>query len=158
MTTRSPVSGTFERPQAVGAPLVMLVDDDDDSSEMYAHYLRGLGFHIITSSTIAAAVEVARRSRPRAIVIDFTHFDEALMATRVLQEDARTWNVPVLVLTLLPPSEARGPARNAGASSVLGKPCLPRLLASELKHMLALASTDSKVIDAKRQHSARRSG
>jgi DNA-binding response OmpR family regulator len=154
MTTRSPISGTFERPQVANEPLVMLVDDDDDSSEMYAVYLRGLGFRILTACTIAAAVEIARRTPPRAIVIDFLHFDEALMATRVLQEDARTWNIPVLMLTLLPPAEARVAARNAGASSVLGKPCLPQLLASEIKHMLALASTDSKVAFAKRQHSA----
>ena len=154
MTMRSPISGTFERPHAANAPLVMLVDDDDDSSEMYALYLRQVGFHILTSSTIAAAIEIARRSHPRAIVIDFAHFDEAMMATRVLQEDARTWNVPVLVLTLLAPSEARAAARNAGASSVLGKPCLPQLLAAEIKHMLALASNDSKVSPPKRQHSA----
>src|SRR5438105_4240468 len=131
MKTTAPASGMFERPHAGdSAPLILLVDDYDDASDMYALYLRRTGFRVMTADNVEHAIEIAHDCPPSAIVLDLLAPSEALEATRRVQADPSTWNIPILVLTALPPAEARGPVRGAGASAVVGKPCLPQHLVS----------------------------
>ena len=53
-------------------PLVLLVDDDVDTREMYAWCLEARGFDILSAGNAARGVELAQAERPDAIVTDFT--------------------------------------------------------------------------------------
>ena len=53
-------------------PLVILVDDDVDTREMYAWSLETRGFEILGAGTAAAGFALATERRPDAIVTDFT--------------------------------------------------------------------------------------
>jgi two-component system cell cycle response regulator DivK len=155
MKTTAPASGTFERPYAGdSAPLILLIDDYDDASDMYALYLRRTGFRVMTADNVEHAVQIANDCHPAAIVLDFLSPADALGATRSMQAEASTWNIPVLVLTALPPAEVRGAVRGAGASVVVGKPCLPQHLVAEVLRMMRFARVGSPVVESKRTRSA----
>jgi CheY-like chemotaxis protein len=120
------------KPMANGpqAPLVLLVDDDEDSRFLYAHHLtEAAGFRVAEAADGREGVERAVTLRPDVIVLDLSLPDiDGWEALRVLKSDERTRAIPVLALTgaTLPPSKPR----EAGFSAVLRKPCLPDDLAA----------------------------
>ena len=59
-----------------------------------------------------------------------------LDATRVLKEDARTRDIPVIVITSFALSGDREKAADAGAASYLAKPYSPRELLALIRQFL----------------------
>ena len=53
-------------------PLVLMVDDDIDTREMYAWSLEARGFEVVVAATVPEAVGLARQRQFDAIVTDFT--------------------------------------------------------------------------------------
>ena len=54
------------------SPLVLFVDDDVDTREMYAWSLEARGFEVIGAATVTQGVAIAHTERPDAIVTDYT--------------------------------------------------------------------------------------
>ena len=71
-------------------PVVLMVDDDIDTREMYAWSLEARGFEVVCAETAARGVELAERHRPDVIVTDFTlpGEDGFALASRVRACDA----------------------------------------------------------------------
>lgn len=150
MKSSSPKSGTYPRTHVDSSrpkPCVMLAGDDD-ATEMYVLYLERAGFHVLVANETREAHRIAgaKQEHVDVIVADFAALEDSLALTGEMQADPRTWNIPVLVLTLLPKDAARASARACGASALLSKPCLPQHLATEIRRMLALAHGDAPVV------------
>jgi two-component system cell cycle response regulator DivK len=109
---------------------VLLVDDDSDSREMYAFFLRGAGFAVHEAADGSDAVALALEFRPDVIVMDLSLPSvDGWTAIARLSANPETATIPVVALSAstFPSDEQR--AREAGAAAFLAKPCDPDLLA-----------------------------
>src|ERR1700744_212955 len=97
MTTKPEHSPKVDRT----SPLVLLVDDDADSRELYAEYLSSIaGFEVREAADGEQAVNVARELVPDVIVMDMTlPVLDGRGAMRALRADERTRAIPMVALT-----------------------------------------------------------
>ena len=116
---------------------VLVVDDDLNTLDAYAEYLRLSGFAVVTAGNGAEGLEIARRTLPDVILMDAAMPGiEGWMAIKLLKADPRTQSIPVVVLTghTQPADHVR--ARECGADAFLSKPCVPEELVRQLKNMV----------------------
>ena len=119
-------------------PLVMMVEDNDDTRELYADYLRFAGFDVVTTTTVEDGYRLATSVQPAIVVTDLRLQDAsgAELCTR-LKTDVRTAEIPTLVVTA---SSHRGDLESAlarGCSVVRIKPYLPEALEHDVRALLA---------------------
>jgi two-component system cell cycle response regulator DivK len=105
------------------APSVLVVDDFPDGREMVAEYLAFRGFSVIQASTGAEAIELARKHRPRLILMDLGMPGlDGWEATRQLKADSRTKDCVIIALTAHALASQHAGALNAGCDDVIAKP------------------------------------
>jgi CheY-like chemotaxis protein len=124
---------------------VLIVDDDRDTREMYSESLRSMGFDPMTATTAEEALRVAARTLPAVLVTDLRlkgGMDGAELARR-LREDHRTKDVRIIMLTGAGFGEERERAEVC-ADRFLLKPCLPEMLASEIRRLAVAGLTPGK--------------
>jgi DNA-binding response OmpR family regulator len=119
------------------APLLLVVEDFDELYELYSDFLAGAGFAVEGSSIGQEAIEEARRARPDVIVIDlgFPHVNGCELI-QLLKSEPSTCHIPVLALTGHVQPRFAELAREAGADSVLCKPCPLDELLREIERLL----------------------
>src|SRR5918996_1921089 len=112
---------------AHGAALVLLVEDDPDSREMYSMALISAGFSVAEVSGAAAAFSKAIAMQPVAIVTDLRLSGDVdgLTLCERLKADERTRNIPVILLTGWTDARIGERAKRAGCVTVELKPVLP---------------------------------
>jgi two-component system cell cycle response regulator DivK len=117
-------------------PVVLVADDNPDNRAIFTAILDHLGFRTIAASGGREAVEMARRERPRIIVMDLMMPDmDGDEAVRTMRADPTCPDVPVLAVTaqtLYSP----GRAKADGFCGVVHKPVSPRHLADAVKRCL----------------------
>ena len=118
-------------------PLVLVVDDHDDTRELYILSLGLYGFDAIGAADGQHACRRAWESRPDIVVTDLT-----LRDGEDLQQDARTRDIPVVLLTGHAAASLRERAEREGCAGFFVKPCLPDELATALRHVLNGAIVD----------------
>ena len=115
-----------------------MVDDYQDTRELYAEYLDFAGYRAQTAGDGREAVRRALRGNPNVIVMDLAMpILDGWEATRILRADPRTKHIPIVVLTGHAEPAQRQRARDVGATAVLTKPCAPRELVAVLEALLA---------------------
>jgi len=119
-------------------PLVLIVDDNEDSRGMYACHFEAEGFRVIEASHGFQGLSHAFKLHPDVIVMDL------LMPTldgwetiRLLRNRASTRAIPILALTADTEVEDLKLAKNAGCDRVLLKPCPPDVVLEEIRRLLA---------------------
>jgi CheY-like chemotaxis protein len=120
------------------AGTILLVDDSADVRQMYAEYLRHVGFQPIEAATSEDAVRIAAAAPPDLVVADL-HLPGSMSGielTRCLRQSAGTRNVPIVMLTGMSRPVDRNVAVSAGANAFLLKPCLPQELVNEIERFL----------------------
>ena len=119
------------------SPVVLLVDDHEDSAAMYAIGLLAMGFQPVTSETAEDAFARACQIRPDVVVADVTLTGTSgIELTRRLRSDRRTKNAAIIVLTGHAVGSISQQATDAGCDRFLLKPCLPDMLALEIRGVL----------------------
>jgi CheY-like chemotaxis protein len=125
-------------------PVVLIVDDDPDSREMYTLALSALGFHSVGAADAADAVARARECHPDVVVTDVKLPGvSGLELTRQLRTDVGTKSTGIILLTGHSVGSVRQQAHDAGCDRFLVKPYLPDALAAQIQD----------VLDARRQAS-----
>jgi two-component system, cell cycle response regulator DivK len=118
-------------------PLVLVVDDDDDTRELYIETLAMLGFDTLDAADCEQARQQAYDSYPDVVVTDLTlRGDDGWQLIQDLKSDARTRDIPIVLLTGDAQSTSRDRAARAGCAAYIVKPCLPDDLAAQLRHVL----------------------
>jgi CheY-like chemotaxis protein len=118
-------------------PLVLIVDDHDDTRELYVMGLAFLGFEAIAASDHAQASRRAAESHPDIVVTDLTlSGGDGWQLIQDLKREARTRHIPVVLLTGHADPQLRERADREGCAAFFVKPCLPDELAAELRHIL----------------------
>ena len=118
-------------------PLVLVVDDHDDTRELYVQSLEALGFDAISAADSEQAYRRAWDFHPDVVVTDLTlRGGDGWQLLHDLKREARTREIPVVLLTGYPESSLRERAEHEGCAGFFVKPCLPQELATELRHVL----------------------
>jgi CheY-like chemotaxis protein len=125
-------------------PVVLIVDDDQDSREMYTIALSAMGFHSLAAVDAEEAFARARECHPDVVVADVKLPGiSGLELTRQLRTDSRTKSAGIILLTGHSVGSVRQQAQEAGCDRFLVKPYLPDALAAQIQD----------VLDARRQAS-----
>jgi CheY-like chemotaxis protein len=123
------------------APLVLIVDDDPDTREMYSMYLTAQRMRVLLAGDGATAIRTAVSSQPDVIVMDLSLPGiDGWDAIRWLKGYKRTAHIPVVALTGRFFGRSAESAIEAGCDTYLLKPCLPEHLSKEIRTVLARVS------------------
>jgi CheY-like chemotaxis protein len=116
-------------------PLVLVVEDLEETYELVADLLAEAGFEVVGASNGIDAVDTAVRLLPDAIVMDLSlPLMGGCEAARLLKSDERTREIPILALT--GHHNFLETARAAGCDAFLTKPCpAPKLLEAIRRHL-----------------------
>ena len=118
-------------------PLLLVVEDFEELYELYSDFLAGAGYAVTGSSTGEQAIAEAHRLIPDLIIMDLgLPRMNGWEAIQLLKSEARTSQIPVLALTGHVQRRFAELARQAGADSVLFKPCPLEQLLLEIERLL----------------------
>ena len=128
---RPPGSGTRSRPR------VLIVEDHEDTREIYAWSLRAAGWQVDAVGNGLEAVVAALATAPDVIVMDLElPVLDGITATRRLKRDEHTAHIPVVAFTAYR-EEHRDEMQLVGFDEVVGKPSTPEDLTKVLERLVA---------------------
>jgi CheY-like chemotaxis protein len=118
-------------------PLVLIVEDESELRQLYAHQLTICGFDVIEADNGADALAHSASQAPDVILMDLSiPIVDGWEATRRLKADGRTAHIPVVALTAHDESGELQRATRAGCDWFVPKPCPPDALISEVRRVL----------------------
>jgi CheY-like chemotaxis protein len=107
-------------------PSVLIVDDHEETREMYAWCMRASGWRVYSAGAGEEAIFAAPAFHPDVIVMDLNMPGvDGFEAIGHLKSDERTRDIPVVVCTASAHLRAQRRAAEAGCVAFLRKPCLP---------------------------------
>ena len=119
-------------------PTVLVVDDHEDTRAMSVIVLRSQGFNALAVDGASAGFAVACAEKPDVIVTDLAMPDgDGWEFVHQLADDARTKDIPVVVVTACATETVRQRARVENCAGFFFKPCPPDVLAGELRRLIA---------------------
>jgi two-component system, OmpR family, phosphate regulon response regulator OmpR len=128
---------------------LLLIDDDTRLTAMVSDYLRGAGYAVEASGSLAAGRQQLESSNFDALVLDLMLPDgDGLDLCRELRANPRTRQLPLLMLTARGEPLDRIVGLELGADDYLPKPFEPRELLARIKALLRRAqpSADGEVL------------
>ena len=118
-------------------PLCFVVDDHVDTREGFAEYLRESGFDVQTAADGGELRSLLAAATPAAVLMDVQMPTvDGWTLTREIKANASTRNVRVLVVSASVNDGFRRAADACGADALIGKPCDPQRIVSELSRLL----------------------
>jgi CheY-like chemotaxis protein len=127
---------------------VLVVDDYPDALEIWAIYLRSLGYRVSMAADGAEAIEQAERLRPDIIVLDLELPGvSGFEAARRIRSLPETEHIPLIAATGYSHSRQLQLARDAGFDRVVVKPCDPDWLVAEIEELLRRSELMSRPAD-----------
>jgi DNA-binding response OmpR family regulator len=117
--------------------VLLVVEDFEELYELYSDFLAGAGFAVEGSSNGVEAVEEARRLVPDLIIMDLAlPRMNGWEAIRLIKSADATRHIPIIALTGHVQTRFADLAREAGADSVLFKPCPLSELLRDIERLL----------------------
>jgi len=112
--------------------MVLLVDQDDDNRAMYGQYMKAANWIVEEAIDGRDALAKALALRPELIVTELrVPGIDGFELCKLLRSDFATRAIPIVVVTGDAYKRDLTLALNAGATSVLLKPCLPEAMLAE---------------------------
>ena len=120
-------------------PVVLVVDDHEDTRELIAEFVSISGFKSLTANDGQEAVELAHRELPDVIVMDVAMPRmTGIEATQALRGSSRTRALPILILTGQGNETLRS-ALAAGANAAYAKPCPLETIVAAVRGLLSVS-------------------
>ncbi|MGH7457757.1 MAG: response regulator [Longimicrobiaceae bacterium] len=117
--------------------LILIVDDDADTREVFSQFLVHHGYQVATAFTGEQAMQALRQELPDLVVMDLAIPSvDGWTLTTLLKGDQRTRHVPIVVVSAHVEKEDRARAERAGCDAFLGKPCRPQTLLATVQGLL----------------------
>lgn len=118
--------------------LCFVVDDHVDTREGFAEYLRQSGFEVQTAGDAVELRSLLAAATPAAVLMDVQMPRvDGWTLTKEIKENEHTRHVRVVVVSAAADDSLRRAADAAGADGVIGKPCDPQRIVSELTRLLS---------------------
>jgi len=128
---------------------LLIVEDDTDGRDLYVGHLRGYGFAVSIAETGEAALDLARSTRPNAVLLDLGLPDiDGMQVLRRLKATELTRSIPVLLLTGRDDLHTKVQGFGLGANDYLTKP----VATSELCARLSLHLRQQSLLDTLELH------
>jgi signal transduction histidine kinase/CheY-like chemotaxis protein len=129
---------TFEK------AVILIADDVESNRALMKGFLDVPAFTLIEAVNGREAVELARRHRPRLIIMDMRMPEmNGYEAVRIIKIDENLKNIPVIALTASAMKEQEQAAWDAGCDGHLKKPTAKAELLAELMRFLPYTTTKS---------------
>jgi len=119
------------------AAVVLLVQADADSRDMYAEFFRYEGLVPVPVSTARDGLPLAPRADVIVTGLLLPGDMDGIEFIARLKRDERTKRIPVIVVTACAWKSERERAQQAGCDLFLPKPCLPDDLVRDIQRLLA---------------------
>jgi DNA-binding response OmpR family regulator len=130
-------SGKFVEKQPT-MQTILVCDDDELLVELLSHRFASRGFQVLVASDGGAAVELANKHQPDAIVLDMMMpVLDGQQVLRRLRSEGATASIPVVMLTARRQERDIVSALKLGADDYLVKPFIPEELMSRLTRLMA---------------------
>src|SRR5437016_2971283 len=98
-------------------PRILVVDDDQQTAELFTSILRHLGYHATSRFSGPDAIEHIGAALPDLVILDLMMPDmNGIEVLRQLRTNERTAAVPVVMFSALDDDEWRERAEQAGAA------------------------------------------
>ena len=116
---------------------ILYVEDNEYNRKIVRQLFSASSYRLIEAHDGEDGVAVAQKELPSLILMDVQLPKmSGLEATRTLKADARTKDIPVIVITSFALSGDREKAAEAGATNYLAKPYSPRELMAIVRQYL----------------------
>jgi DNA-binding response OmpR family regulator len=116
---------------------IMVVDDDEDFTNLYKTALAAAGYEATAVNQSTAAVEMAYLVRPDIFLIDLMMPElDGFQLCRLLRADPLFRNTPIIIVTALTDTDSRMVAMGAGANDYLTKPFQVDVLKARINALL----------------------
>ena len=104
-------------------PKVMVVDDDEEFTNLYKEYLKMVGFDAVSENRSSRAMELAGAEKPDLFVLDLMMPEPTgFQLCRMLRADENFKSTPIIIVTALTDLDSKLVAMGAGANDYLTKP------------------------------------
>jgi len=120
---------------------ILIVEDDANTAELVALYLRREGFRTVTASDGEQGLALAERHRPDLVILDLML--PRLAGWEVCRRLRQAGNVPVIMLTARDEEIDRVAGLTLGADDYVVKPFSPRELVARVLAVLRRTRTDT---------------
>jgi two-component system cell cycle response regulator DivK len=116
---------------------ILYVEDNEYNRKIVRLLLKPTSYRLIEATDGESGVALAQETLPQLILMDVQLPKmSGLDATRVLRQDPRTSQIPIIVITSFALSGDRERAAAAGASGYIAKPYSPRELLALVRKYL----------------------
>jgi CheY-like chemotaxis protein len=130
-SARTPELGRGRLPRVLQGVRVLVVDDDEDTVELFAVVLTACGAEVVTATSASAAMRLMAERAPDVVLADIAMPEaDGYWLVREIRglADARMRAVPVVAVTAFGREHSRTRALEAGFYDRLEKPVDPELL------------------------------
>ncbi|MBK1880907.1 response regulator transcription factor [Luteolibacter pohnpeiensis] len=108
---------------------ILIIEDEKDIADLIAFNLERAGYEALKAHDGISGTEIAMRERPDLIVLDLMlPGRDGYGVFREIRRDARSMNIPVIMLTARAQTEDRIQGLEVGADDYLTKPFSPKEL------------------------------
>jgi len=119
------------------APLILVVDDAEDSREAMGYWLSAEGYRVATAKDGFDGMRKAASLHPDLILMDLNMPGmDGVETTRFLKRHGSTSNIPVFAVTGESVMDDRDRARRKGFDAVFMKPVNTQALSEEIHELL----------------------
>lgn len=117
---------------------VLIIDDEDDIREVAQLTLEMVGgWRVSTTDSGRTGLVIAASEQPDAILLDVMMPEmDGLMTFQALKADAKTQDIPVILLTAKVQSAEQRRFAEVGATAMIAKPFNPMTLADQVAEIL----------------------
>ena len=123
---------------------ILVVDDEEDILELVEFNLSRGGFDVTAVGTGEEAIRAARASQPTMIVLDLMLPGvDGIEVCRLLKKDARTREIPIVMLTARGEESDIVRGLELGADDYVTKPFSPKVLLARVRAVLRRRATKS---------------
>ena len=127
-------------------PVVLVVDDHEDTRHMSLLVLKSQGFTAVAADGGEMGFADACQRRPDVIVTDLAMPDgDGWEFVQRLSSDPRTKHIPVVMVTACATESVRQRAEIEGVAAFFFKPCAPDVLAAALRRLVAARVSSAQV-------------
>ncbi|MBF7082564.1 response regulator [Desulfallas sp. Bu1-1] len=103
--------------------VILIIEDNEKNLRLVHDILESQGYRVIQARSGKEGIETAREQRPDLIIMDIQMPGiDGITATRILKQDERTCNIPVIALTAMAMKGDRDRILQAGCDGYLPKP------------------------------------
>ena len=113
---------------------ILIVDDEADILELLQFNLEKEGYQVLTAATGESAVRTAQAKLPELVILDLMLPGiDGMEVCRILKRDARTANIPIIMLTAKTEDIDIVAGLELGAVDYVTKPFSPKVLVARIR-------------------------